>query len=134
VRVHLGRLPARRGRIRPGAFDTEDTTNCARSRHDGILPGQRLPATNNRVDVRRIELQPEAPPAGALGGGYIESAISSRAARTSTAAAVPAARTAVRDRSQAATVSTKPTELDIVAMAIAAMFEDEDGLVLAAVQ
>jgi hypothetical protein len=40
----------------------------------------------------------------------------------------------VRDRSQAATVSTKPTELDIVAMAIAAMFEDEDGLVLAAVQ
>jgi hypothetical protein len=32
-----------------------------------------------------------------------------------------------------ATVSTKPTELDIVAMAIAAMFEDEDGLVLAAV-
>src|SRR5271155_6217466 len=126
----------------------------------GTPAGQRLPAADNRVDVGRIELQPVAAPAGALGGDHGGAAAEKGVEHN--VAAGRAVEDRVRDhchrgggrmqRQQIAflaapgegidprimpdisSVATKPAELDIVAMPVATVLIDKDELVLAAVK
>src|SRR5438105_10682352 len=122
--------------------------------------GQRLPATDYRIDISGIEFQPIAAPAGALRGDH------RRAAAEKGIEHDVAAGRAVEDRvgdhrhrlhgrvsrqqiallataregvgpgivPDIAAVAAELSELDVVAMPLAAMFEDEDELVLAPIK
>src|ERR1700738_4414851 len=126
----------------------------------GTPTGQGLPAADNRVDVSRVELQPIAAPAGALGGDQGGPAAEKAIEHDLTTDR------AVEDRigdhchrlhgrvhrqqiaflaatgegidpgvvPDIAAIAAKPAELDIVVMPVVAALEDEDELVLATVQ
>ena len=124
----------------------------------GGSAGLHLPATDSRVDVSRIELQPAATPASALGSDYAGPAaekavehdvaagraveyrvghhrhrLHGRVQRQKIAlAAVSGKRVDPRVMPHIGSVAPELAELDIVAMPIATVFEDEDQLVLAA--
>src|SRR6202045_2364308 len=121
---------------------------------------QRLPAADDRIDIDRVELQPVAAPASALGGHH------SRAAAEKGIEHDIAARRAVEDRvgdhrhrlhgrmqrrqitllaaagegvgpgvsPDVAAVTAELAELDIIAMRVTPLFKHEDKLVLAAVE
>ena len=118
--------------------------------------GQCLPAADDRVDIKRIELQPVATPAGALGGdqrgaaaekgvehdlaagravedriGNQRDRFDGRVQRQQVAlVAASAEGIATRIPPHIAAVAPKAAELDIVAVLVAAMLEDKDELVL----
>src|SRR5205085_1129984 len=126
----------------------------------GGVAGQLLPATDNRIDIARIELRPVAAPAGALGRDH------RRAAAEETVEHDVAAGGAVEDRvghqahrlhgrvqrqqvsllglarervgpgvlPDIAAVPAEPAELDVVAVRPLARLEDADELMLAAVE
>src|SRR5262252_8745861 len=122
--------------------------------------GQFLPAADDRIDIERIELQPAAAPAGALGGDHRRAAAETgvehdlAAGRTVedrvgdqhrrlhrwmqrreiTFLGAAAKGIAARIPPDIAAIAPKPAELDVVAVLVAAMFEDKDELVLAAVE
>src|SRR5215467_10689589 len=114
--------------------------------------GQFLPAADDRIDIERIELQPAAAPAGALGGdhrraaaeegvehdvgsgrtvenriGYQRHRLHRRVQPRQVALRRAAAKgIASRVPPDIAAVTPKATELDVVAMLMAALFEDKD--------
>src|SRR5215471_3107124 len=121
---------------------------------------QFLPAAHDRIDIERIELQPVAAPAGALSGDHRRAAaekgvehdvgtrrtveyrigdqryrLHGRMQRREIALRAASAKgIAARVPPDIAAVTPKAAELDIVAVLVAALLEDKDELVLAAVE
>src|SRR5271154_3103760 len=119
-----------------------------------------LPATNDGVDVNRIELDPVTAPPGALSGDYRGAAAKKRVEHD--VAPLGAIQNRIRDQRDrlngrmqceqialvavasesvgagivpyVSAVAPELPELNVVAMAIAAVLEDEDKLVLAAIE
>src|SRR5438045_5505963 len=122
--------------------------------------GQRLPTADGRIDISGIELQPVAPPAGALRGDQCRAAAEKgiqhdisagravedrvgyqsdrlhRRVQGQQIALVAAAGKGVDPGivPHIASVAAKPAKLDIIAVSVAALFEHKDKLVPAAVE
>jgi len=126
----------------------------------GLVAGQDLPAANGGIDIAWIELQRAAAPAGALGRDHRRAAAEKGvehdlAARRAVEDRIGDHRHRLDRRVQGqeialataagkgigagivphiAAVAPKPAELDIVAVRAAALLEDQDELVLAAIE
>src|SRR5438270_209425 len=126
----------------------------------GLLAGQGLPAANGGIDIAWIELERATAPARALGGDHRGTAAEKGVEHDVAAGRAVEDRIAdqchwlhrrvqcqeITLRAAAgegigagviphiAAVAPKPAELDIVAVRPAALFEDQDELVLAAIE
>src|SRR5689334_20672650 len=126
---------------------------------EGAAAGQFLPAANDRIDIATVELQPIAAPAGALGGDHRRAAADKAvehdvAARRAVEDRVGNHRHRLHRRVKRrqiaflawdkgvgpgvipdiAAVAPEAAELDVVAVPAAAVLEDKDELVPAAIE